>query len=260
MTVAGDDGVLRCAVSSPRRGGSLDLDALASATARLRGGRREPVRYLLLVSSGANFCTGGDERRFHEAADVASEIATMAESFHDFIRAVMSQDAPVVAAVRGWAAGAGLSLVCLADVVVAASDARLRAAYGSVGLSCDGGLSWLLPRIVGLGRARELLVTDRAITAEEASALGLVHRLVGPERVDDEAAALAAELATGPPSPGLMRRLLLDSFGRDLFGQLDAEVAQISAAAASPAGREGVAAFAEGRAAVFARVEEPCGR
>ena len=120
----------------------------------------------------------------------------LAGELHDLVRALAEVPVPVVAAVRGWAAGAGMSLALAADVAVAGVSTRLRPAYPAIGLSPDGGLTWTLPRAVGPARARHILLTDRVIAADEALALGLVAVVVPDDDVAAEAQALAQRLAT----------------------------------------------------------------
>ncbi|NUS94996.1 MAG: enoyl-CoA hydratase/isomerase family protein, partial [Nocardia sp.] len=150
-----------------------------------------------------------------------------------------------VAAVHGWAAGAGMSLVCAADIAVGGPGTRMRPAYPGVGLSPDGGMSWTLPRLVGAAKAREILLTDAVLDAAEAQRLGILARLAeSDETVRDEARALARALARGPrASYTSIRTLLSRSATATLSEQLDAERDAMGAAAGSPTGREGVDAF-----------------
>jgi 2-(1,2-epoxy-1,2-dihydrophenyl)acetyl-CoA isomerase len=159
---------------------------------------------------------------------------------------------PVVAAVHGWAAGAGMSLVLAADVAVAGTSTRLRPAYPAIGLTPDGGMTWTLPRAVGAARARHLLLTDRVLYADEALELGLVATVVTDDAVADEARLLAERLAAGPVHAlSRVKRLLRESPDRDLDAQLDAEAVSIARSAAGDEGREGVAAFVERRTPRF---------
>src|SRR5215467_2779434 len=117
--------------------------------------------------------------------------------------------APVIAAVHGSAAGAGMSLACAADIVLAADDAKFTMAYTRAGLTPDGSSTYFLSRIVGLRRALELALTSRVLTAGEALELGIVTRLVPDAQLSDTARALAAELAAGPTQAlGMTKRLL----------------------------------------------------
>jgi 2-(1,2-epoxy-1,2-dihydrophenyl)acetyl-CoA isomerase len=137
----------------------------------------------------------------------------MIDSYHLAIERLTSIDAPVVAAVRGGAGGGGLGLLYVADIVVAADDARFALGYGALGLTADGGNTWFLPRMVGMRRAQELFLLNRRLTAQEALAFGLVSRLAPDDAVESEAASLAAKLAAGPTRAfGAVRRMLRQTF------------------------------------------------
>jgi len=245
--------VLRCAVSDAARHGSLDFEAVCAVTAALR--TLEPgVGAVLLAGEGAHFCTGADVGIFATAgadgADIRSSVRELAGELHDLVRALVEVPVPVVAAVRGWAAGAGMSLVLAADIAVAGASMGLRPAYSAIGLSPDGGLTWTLPRAVGAARARHILLTDRVLLAEEALAMGLVATVVPDDQVDTEALGLAQRLADGP-TRALSRTKWLVRTDGDLDTHLDAEADAIAESVVDPEGREGVAAFRERRVPRF---------
>ena len=206
--------VLRCVLSTAAHGASLDFDAVREVTAALHTIEAD-VGALLLVGEGPNFCTGANVRELAESD--AATVRAFADELHDLVRALVEAPVPVVAAVHGWAAGAGMSIALAADVLVAGTSTRLRPAYPGIGLTPDGGLTWTLPRAVGTARARHILLTDRVLYADEAQALGLVAVLVADEAVADEARALAAGLADGPTRAlGRTKELLRESVHRDL--------------------------------------------
>jgi 2-(1,2-epoxy-1,2-dihydrophenyl)acetyl-CoA isomerase len=247
-------GVLRCVLASEKAGNSLDRDALVGATAALQAIRDgDPdgslrARAVLLASDGASFCTGGDVKGFHAAADRQAHVTELAETFHQFILAVMHAPVPVVAAVPGWAVGAGMSIVCACDLVVGGPGTRFRPGYPFIGLSPDGGMSWSLPRIIGPIRARDLLLSDGVLGGAEAARLGLVTRLVPDDQIAAEAQRAAERLAAGPAGAlTRIKRLVWDAADRDLPGHLPHEARSIGECAASPDGIEGVNAFAEQR-------------
>ena len=212
------------------------------------GGGAEPIRAVLLVSENKNFCTGGNIAAFAAAEDPAVEVRRQAEALHACLRVMAASPVLVVAAVQGWAAGAGMSLVCQCDLVVAGESARLRPGYPSLGYSPDGGLTWTLPRIVGAGRAREILYTDSAVDAQQALRLGLVHRVVPDGEIRSAATRLARQIAAGPIGAyGRIKRLLGGSADRTLSEQLAAEADAVSFGAGTAEGREGVAAFLQRR-------------
>ena len=243
--------VLRCVISTAGRGASLNAVAMADAADALS--RLGPeTGAVLLVGEGPNFCTGGDVGAFGAAADPGTFVKELATDFHAFQRALGAAAVPVVAAVHGWAAGAAMSIACVADIVIAGRGARFRLAYPGIGFSPDGGMSWTLPRIVGAARARHILLTDRVLDATVALALGLVAAVVPDDQVAAEAERVAAQLADGPTvALGRIKRLIAQGAGRDLDPHLDVEAEQIAASAAGLEGREGVRAFRERRPARF---------
>jgi len=244
--------VLRCAVSDAARHGSLDFDAVCAVTAALR--TLEPgVGAVLLPGEGPHFCTGADVGALAAtgaAEDPRSAVRELAEELHELVRALVEVPVPVVAAVRGWAAGAGMSLVLAADIAVAGVSTRLRPAYPAIGLTPDGGLSWTLPRAVGAARARQILLTDRVLDADEALALGLVATVVPDDEVAAEADGLAQRLADGPTRALGRTKRLVRAHG-DLDAHLDAEADAIAESVVDAEGREGVAAFRERRTPRF---------
>ncbi|MGZ8176390.1 enoyl-CoA hydratase/isomerase family protein [Williamsia sp. SKLECPSW1] len=241
------DGVLHVRVSAPSAGNPLDPEALRAATAVLTdvADGRVDAGCVLLHGGGANFCAGGDVRSFAAADDRPAFIRSVAEAFHAFLRALHAADLPVVAAVRGWAAGAGMSIVCHADIAVGGPATALRPAYPGIGLSPDGGMSWMLPRIIGRGRAHRAILTDSVIDGRDALAWGLLASLAdSDDDVLPEAARVAAGLAAGPrPALTTARRLLAAGAESTLDAHLDAEAEAISRLAGTPTGVEGVDAF-----------------
>lgn len=237
------DGVLQITIATAANGTSLDFGGINAGTAALRA-RKNEIGAILLTGSGPNFCAGGNVRGFAAAADRSIHIHEIATELHEFVRALAASPAPVVAAVQGWAAGAGMSLVCAADIAIGGTSTKLRPAYPGIGLTPDGGMSWTLPRIVGAGRAREILLTDAILDAEEATRLGILSRVVADEQVRAEADALAESLAAGPRSAyASIKKLLTQSPTATLSEQLDSERESIATAASTPTGREGVDAF-----------------
>ncbi|MFE5705701.1 enoyl-CoA hydratase [Rhodococcus sp. ACS1] len=250
-----EDGVLRVTIATAENGTSLDGEGLVQG-ARALEAVGDRIGSVLLVGEGPNFCAGGNVRAFASAPVRSECVAEVAGVFHDFVRALDAVTVPVIAGVHGWAAGAGMSLVCLTDVAIGGPGTKLRPAYPSIGYTPDGGMSWTLPRIVGDARAREILITDAVLSGDEAVRLGILSRLVGDDVVQDEALRLARTLAAGPTSSySGIKTLVRDSRSRTLAEQLDAEAESIAAAADSPVGREGVDAFVEKRRADFASVK-----
>jgi 2-(1,2-epoxy-1,2-dihydrophenyl)acetyl-CoA isomerase len=206
------------------------------------------ARAVLLSGRGDTFCMGGDLRSFSSVDDLPSHVRDVTFHLHRALEGLASIHAPVVAAVRGFAAGAGLGLACAADICLASQGARFLSAYTNVGLTPDGSTSWALPRLVGLRRALELVLTNRILDADEACAWGIVTRVVPEDALDAEARALAERLARGPTHAlGGAKRLVRESHARTLEHQLSLETEELADAAGREHGREGIAAFIEKR-------------
>lgn len=249
--VAVKNGVLHITIATAAAGTSLDFTGIDAAVPMLHDLPSE-VGAILLTSSGANFCAGGNVFDFASAEDRAAKLSDLAGRLHDFVRAVDAADVPVVASVHGWAAGGGLSLVLLADIAIGGESTKLRAAYPSIGYSSDGGMSWALPRVVGKARAADMLLTDRPVGATEALQIGLLSRVVADDEVIPTAIATAEKLAAGPrEAQARIRRLLRLSTGNALDTQLDLERKSIAEASVSPTGIEGVDAFVGKRKPVW---------
>ncbi len=228
----------------------LDEDSLLATTKALS----DPgdARVVLITHPGTNFCLGGDVTQFAGADEPGRYVYDIAGVLHDTVRALTNSPLPVVAAVQGWAAGAGMSIVCAADVAIGGASTQFRAAYPGLGFTPDGGMTWHLPRIVGRARALDLMLTNRAMPAQEALAAGLLSRVVADEDVQSEAEAIALALAGGSTGAlGGIKRLVAEGYLGSLDATLDAEQAAISARADSADGKEGLRAFIERRTPTF---------
>jgi 2-(1,2-epoxy-1,2-dihydrophenyl)acetyl-CoA isomerase len=210
------------------------------------------VRAVLLRGEGKNFCFGGDLRGMIAAGgNVNAYLSELTTDLHAGLMHLARAHAPVVAAVQGTAAGAGLGLVLAADLAIAGKGAKFTAAYTAVGLTPDAGTTFLLPRAVGHKRAMEMFVTNRVLDAQLALEWGLVNQIVEDAELADTAAALAARLAAGPAGAyGAVKRLLAES-EPGWEAQLAREGRSIAERAETPEGREGIAAFLEKRTPKF---------
>lgn len=205
----------------------------------------DAVRSIVLTGSKGLFCTGADLRSFEGDATDERRLWAIARRLHGAIRHLVQAPKPVITAVEGVAAGGGLGLALVGDLVYLARDARLEFAYPRIGLSGDGGISYLLPRLVGLRRARELALSDDPIQAEEAVDIGLATEALHPDELDAHVADRATELAAGPTRAyGRFRQLTWDGFGRTFDDQLRAEVEVISRLATTTDYERGYAAVA----------------
>lgn len=247
LTTLHDDGVLEIPVSLESGGNSLDRGAILAGTDALHRVMRGNLkaRAILLTGKGKNFCAGGNVSDFASADDRREFLRGLAHDLNTFLSALYATQLPTVAAVNGWAAGAGMSIALHADFAVGGQTTRLRPAYPGIGLSPDGGMSWLLPRIVGLGRARTILMRDETLDAQTALDLGLLAEIAEDDSlVSARARELAAELANGPTGAyAAIRRLLMTASSNTLTEQLTAEAESIADLAVTGEGVEGVDAF-----------------
>ncbi len=191
------------------------------------------VRAVVLTGSGRGFCAGAD---LHSPpAPDALGHHTLRHTFNAHTLAMAALDKPVIAAVNGAAAGAGLSLACAADIRVAASTAKFVPAFVDIGLVPDAGGSWFITHLLGYARAFEWLASNRRLDATEALAWGLVGEVLEPQLLLERALQLAGQLAAKPGSAvGLTKRLLAQAARNSLAEQLEAEVAMQNLAVRDP--------------------------
>ncbi|WP_234357086.1 enoyl-CoA hydratase/isomerase family protein [Streptomyces sp. NBRC 110028] len=256
VAIAIDDGLAHLTLRRGEAGNAIGLDMARGLRDAARICAAEGVRAVLLTGEGKSFCVGGDLREFSRLSGAALEehLTAVTDALHEALRTFAAGDAPVVAAVQGAVAGAGLGLAASADVTLAADTASFTAAYTGIGYTPDAGVSWFLPRLIGPKRALDLLLTNRRVAAAEAADIGLVTGVVAPAELATEAARTAEALRRGPTAAfGATRRLVADGLTADLGPHLDREARAIAAAAASGTGREGVAAFLGKRAPDFTR-------
>ena len=218
----------------------------------------DAVRCVILAGSGRMFCVGGDVAAMSAAEEGCAEfLDELIGAFHTALLALMSMNKPLVTLVGGPAAGAGLSLAIAGDAVLAARSASFVAAYGAVGLTADGGMSWLLPRLVGLRAAQRMILLGEPVAAEEAARIGLATRLVEDADLAAEGHRLARRLASGSLAAFAgARALLAETFDTPFAEQLAKERASMVAAARTPECAEGIAAFLERRKPNFLKGRE----
>lgn len=239
LTVA--DGVATIALNRPSVGNALDIPlSQALRVAVDEAGDRDDVRAVLVVGQGKRFCAGGDIASFVAAEDRGAHLNRLATIADTAVQRLETLDKPVVAAVQGAVAGAGLGLMLAADVVVAEESTKFVTAYAGIGLTPDCGVSYLLPRAVGQQRALDLLLTGRVLLAPEAAEWGLVSRVVADGAAHDEARTLAVTLAEGPsPAMGWARRLARQSWetSRSASGREEARTIALAAGSADAVSR-----------------------
>lgn len=209
------------------------------------------VRAVLITGAGRGFCAGADLAA--RGKDGITDSGTLLrERYHPIIMTLRQMPKPVVTAVNGVAAGAGMSLALAGDVVLAARSASFLQAFSKIGLVPDAGSTYFVPRYAGEMRARALAILAEKIDAEEAQRIGLVWKVHADDALQDEAGKLARHLATMPTMAyGMIKEALNQSFDNDLAAQLEVEATLQSRASRSDDCKEGVAAFMEKRKPQF---------
>jgi 2-(1,2-epoxy-1,2-dihydrophenyl)acetyl-CoA isomerase len=217
-----------------------------------------PLRGLVVTGAGERaFSSGGDVNWFKGGVDdpdmdLPANVRRGAEVLHQAIVDFRRIPYPVIAAVNGVAAGAGFSLALMCDLRIASTDAGFVCAYGRIGASPDGGMTYFLPRVVGPAKALELLLNDPLLSAEQALDLGIVSKVVEPGELLGEARAKAEKLAAKAPHYVRMaKRLIGESLDNSLTEHLQVERHGIADSMGTEDLREGVTAFFEGREARF---------
>jgi 2-(1,2-epoxy-1,2-dihydrophenyl)acetyl-CoA isomerase len=233
---------------------SIDmLGGLAEAVDEI-GGRKEEVRCVVLTGAGRAFCTGANlqGRNIVQKPGRSNAGAALETSFHPFLRRLRNLHCPLVTAVNGPAAGAGMSLALMGDMILMARSTYFLQAFRRIGLVPDCGSTWLLPRLIGRARSIELSLMGERLPAEKALEWGLVNRVHDDAVLMDEAMKLAHELANGPTvALSLIRQLYWESPDNSFEEQLNLEFQSQRIAGAAEDFREGLAAFLEKRPAKF---------
>lgn len=247
-------GIARLTFNRPEAMHGLNVEMASAFRVALERALADPdLRALVITGSGRAFSAGGDVTAFHAHADDApAYLREVLLHFHTGLEYLMELEAPVIAAVNGMTAGAGMGICMAADLAIAAESAVFTMAYTAIGATPDGSSTWFLPRLVGLRRAMELVYTNRRLDAREAEEWGLVNRVVPDGELAAEVTALAERLAAGPTRAYAgARRLIRESLDNPLHSQLALEERAITAMGATADFREGIAAFAGKRPAVF---------
>jgi 2-(1,2-epoxy-1,2-dihydrophenyl)acetyl-CoA isomerase len=243
-----DNGVARICLNRAEAANAIDLAFAKEFEVAAGICASEHVRVICISAEGRQFCVGGDLKSFALESDLGGHLEKVTRHLHNGIAIITELDAPVVVAVNGAAAGAGLGLVCAGDIVVAGSSATFLMAYTKIGLTPDGSTSWFLPQLVGLRRALDMTLTNRILRSDEALSWGIVSRVVADELTRDEADSIVRELAKGPTAAlGAAARLVRSAASNSLQSQLAYETACIVKSARSLDGLEGVQAFQDRR-------------
>ncbi len=251
-----DGRVLVVTNDSPATRNALTPEFYLNFRAALGKADKDPgVGAVVLTGAGDFFCSGGNLKglQARRLLDEAGRRASL-DKLHDLIRAMRACAKPIVAAVEGGAAGAGVSLALACDLLVAAAPASFSVAYVKIGLTPDGGATYFLSRALPRQLVTELCMTGQPVTATRLATFGLVNRLVEPGQARDEAVRFAAELARGPgQSLARIKELCSAASGNNLDSQLELEAQFMAKALGSADGAEGIDAFLEKRTANFSK-------
>jgi 2-(1,2-epoxy-1,2-dihydrophenyl)acetyl-CoA isomerase len=250
-----DGAVLRLTLDRPAKRNALDDVMVAGLIGAIdAAGRDERVRAIVLAGEGDHFCggadivarnAGGPDAPRPRVGSIQRRVPSLA---HRLVPLVLSVQVPVVCRVRGWAAGIGFHLAMASDFTVAADDARFWEPFGERGFTPDSAGTWLVPRLVGMVRARELLLLGRKLHAAEAVDWGLIHASVLAANLDAEVERLVDRLAAGPTvALGLTKWLLHSGQSATLDAHLHDEALALELSSRSDDFREGMAAFTEKR-------------
>ena len=248
VTLTAENKVVIVALDQPDTVNALSEAMVADLNAALDAVEAGSFRALILTGTGRGFCSGADMKEL-PARRVEGAGKVLEQLFHPLFRRLRDLDMPIVTAVNGAAVGIGMSLALMGDLIVAARSSYFLLSFARIGLVPDGGLTWLLPRLIGLARARELALLAEPLPAEKALEWGLINRVVEDARLMGEAMALAGRLAQGPAALPLTRKLFWDREGHEAQLAREADAQQKAGMTGDFA--EGLAAFQEKRQPVF---------
>jgi 2-(1,2-epoxy-1,2-dihydrophenyl)acetyl-CoA isomerase len=248
------EGVAQITLNRPEALNSINLDIAKDLMyAILRCDEDPAIRAVMIKGAGTLFSAGGDLKAFSaQKKNLPHYVKEASTYFHAAISRMTRMDPPVIAAVHGYAMGAGMSLAIACDMVLAAETARFMLAYTRVGLTPDGSATYFLPRAIGLKRALDLALTNRMFSAREALEWGMVTRVVPEDELLLEARAIATQLAAGPTRTyGASKRLLYNGWTETLETQMEQESQSIANIARTDDVHEGINAFLEKRPPKF---------
>jgi 2-(1,2-epoxy-1,2-dihydrophenyl)acetyl-CoA isomerase len=257
LCVSVDGPLLRVGLDRPDKKNALSDAMVAGLIAVIQQANNDDtIRALLLTASGGDFCVGADIVDRNRDPSLKRRVGSIQRRLpgtaHHLIPLMLEVQVPIVVAVRGWAAGIGLHLVLASDFAIVADDSILWEPFAARGFTPDSGGSWLVPRLVGVVRARQMLMMGRRIDGRTAAEWGLIHQAVPAGEVDAAAEALALEMAQGPTVMlGLTKWLINSGVSATLQEQLSDEAFSMELSSRSPDFREGLRAFVERRRPEF---------
>jgi 2-(1,2-epoxy-1,2-dihydrophenyl)acetyl-CoA isomerase len=244
------DSIARITLNRPDASNSINLELAKDLMYAAMSCSEDPtVRAVIITGAGKVFCPGGDVKTFAtKGKDLPYYFRDVTTHLHAAVSRLARLDAPVIAAVNGVAAGAGMGLVCASDFALAAESARFTMAYTRIGLAPDGGSTYYLTRLVGLRKALDLTLTNRQLSAKEALELGIVSQIVPDAELTARVEALAIQIASGATKAyGAAKRLMHSSWTETLETQMELESQALCSMAHTEDAQEAIAAFAEKR-------------
>lgn len=239
-------------INRPKNLNSLDLNtANEIKTALEYSAGNEKIRCIIITGTGRAFSTGGDVKEFKKAIDAGQQdkfIANLSKVLHEIIGLIRQIPKPIVSSLNGFAMGAGLNLALACDIIIASEDAKLSEAFVNVGLSVDGGGSYVIPKLIGRAKATEFLITGDMIDAHEAERIGLINRVIPAAELEENVEAFAIKLAKGPTKAiGTIKRFIEQSYNNNFKTQLNLERENQIKISLTEDFKEGVTAFFEKR-------------
>ncbi|NPV93022.1 MAG: enoyl-CoA hydratase/isomerase family protein [Firmicutes bacterium] len=241
-------------LNRPAQLNALNLQLGDDLVASLEESRKnKKVRSVILKGAGKAFCSGGDLVMGKELIDIdpPDPYRQLTKRLNRIIIEIRQLEKPVIAAINGAAGGAGFSIAMACDLKIAANVAKFKQAYTSIGLVPDGGWTLFVPLLTGFGNTNELLFLDPVIDAEKALAMGLINKVVEPDKLDSAALEWAERLAAGPYSFAIAKKLLNESLLTVLERQIELERQGVVKSAETSDYQEGLRAFFEKRSPVF---------
>ena len=250
-----ENGVAIITLNRPDRMNAINTQMFEDLNAALDTCERDDtIRCLVLTGSGRGFCAGQDlhDRKVNKSAERPDLGKTVGENYNPFLMRLYNLSMPTLAAVNGTAAGAGANFALACDMVIAAESAKFIQVYSNIGLIPDSGGTFILPRLVGLARAKEMCMSARPIKADEAVSIGMIARMVGDDMLLETVMKIAMDMAQKPTlGLALTKQAFHQSFSNDLEAQLECERQMMQKAGFSDDYKEGVSAFLEKRKPVF---------
>ena len=251
-----DGGVLRITIDRPERKGALDVAAVRRIVETLESAATDDdLRVIALSGTGDDFCSGSDWVASNSSGNKPRPGSLQRRTplqAHRIVSLLQEVQLPVVCAVRGWAAGLGCQLALASDFTVAAEDSRFWLPFVTRGFTPDSGATWLLPRLIGVARAKELLMLGRAVSGSEAAAWGMIHRAVPGDELGSAVEALVSELSgAATVALGLTKRCVHEALDGSIADAMARESMAIELSSRTADFREGLSAFRERRAPGF---------